>query len=118
MTIRYMTICYAGLLANFDDPSAAMIALAPEIAAYKAKDEKRRLQRDGNREPTGNPRGRPRLTEAEATESKARRRADQAAWLAAKRAKLRVDEKCGAPDTNTTWHATDLHRKGKEAHDS
>ena len=43
MTIRYMTICYAGLLADFDDPSAAMIALAPEIAAHKAKDEKRRL---------------------------------------------------------------------------
>lgn len=90
-----MTIRYADILADFDDPAAAMVALAPDIAARAEKDERRRIQRRGNRESTGNPRGRPRLTEAQQVESKAQRRAYMCDLMRRKR--LLAAKLSGAP---------------------
>jgi hypothetical protein len=75
MSIRRLTISYAGILASFDDPATAAVVQAPEIAARAEKAAKRRIQRNGNREPTSKSLGRPKLTEAQAEESKAKRRA-------------------------------------------
>jgi hypothetical protein len=80
-----MAIQYADLAA-FDDPVLAAIALAPEIAARAEKDKKRRIQRRGNREPSGNPRGRPRLSDEEVESSKAKRRAYMRDLMRRKRA--------------------------------
>jgi hypothetical protein len=73
MTIRCMTIRYAGILASFDDPATAAVVLAPEIAARTEKDRKRQEQRHPG-SVAGRGRGRPRLTEAEAVDGKERRR--------------------------------------------
>ena len=54
-------------------PAETQIMLAPQIEADQAKDEARRIQRRGKCQPTGRPR-KPRLTDAEAEESRAGRR--------------------------------------------
>ena len=46
---------------QFEAPDEALIWLQPELENLKAKDAKRREQRNGNPVSTGNPRGRPRL---------------------------------------------------------
>jgi hypothetical protein len=62
-----------------------MASLEPEIEYHVHKIEKRRLQRDGNRQPTGKPRGRPTLTAEAAAEAKGKRREYRRRWMAAKR---------------------------------
>ena len=86
VTMRSITIRYTGILASFDDPATAAIALAPELAAKREKIARRRAQRNGNREPTGRAKGRPRQTEAQAIESAERRRAYMREHMREKRA--------------------------------
>jgi hypothetical protein len=88
MTIRCMTIRYTGILASFDDPATAAVVLAPEIAARAEKDRKRQEQRHPGSTP-GRGRGRPRLTEAEAVDSRERRRAYMREHMREKRALAR-----------------------------
>jgi hypothetical protein len=83
-----MGIRFADILAGFDDPATAAVLLAPEIAARAEKEGKRNLQRHPATDPDRG-RGRPRLLPEQAAESKLRLRAVQAAWIAAKRAKLK-----------------------------
>ena len=59
--------------------------LAREIDTLREKEKKRRLQRNGNREPTGNPRGRPKLTAEAAAEAKEKRREYRRLWMGAAR---------------------------------
>ncbi len=63
----------------------AEVFLAREINTLREKEKKRRLQRNGNREPTGNPRGRPKLTPEAAAEAKEKRREYRRRWMQAKR---------------------------------
>jgi len=56
-----------------DAPEIMLACLRPEIERLEAKDRERKIQRRGNREPTGNPRGRPALSPEKAAESKERR---------------------------------------------
>ena len=76
---------------------AAEAFLAREIDTLREKEKKRRLQRNGNREPTGNPRGRPKLTAEAAAEAKEKRREYRRLWMAAKRSPIAVDHPDGAP---------------------
>jgi hypothetical protein len=96
-----MSIRYADPLAGFEDRATAEIVLAPELVAKSEKIAKRREQRNGNRALTGNPRGRPKLTEAEAAESKQRQKANHREWMRGKRAMDRFagDSKNGAPSS-------------------
>jgi hypothetical protein len=86
---------------QFEAPDEALAWLQPEVERLKEKDAKRRIQQNGNREPTGNPRGRPRLTAEQAAESKERQRANHREWMRGKRAMDRFvrDSKSGAPST-------------------
>jgi hypothetical protein len=63
--------------------------LARQIDTLREKEKKRRVQRDGNREPTGNQRGRPRLTPEAAAEAKEKRREYRRLWMADKRSAQR-----------------------------
>jgi hypothetical protein len=65
--------------------SSILACLQPEIEYHVHKIEKRRLQRNGNRQPTGNPRGRPKLTAEAAAEAKEKRREYRRRWMSAKR---------------------------------
>jgi hypothetical protein len=58
-----------------EDTETALTFLAPEIDRLREKEQARKVQRRGNRQPTGKPRGRPALTAEKAAESKERRRA-------------------------------------------
>jgi hypothetical protein len=89
-----MAIQYANILAGFDDPATAAIVLSPDIAAKAAAKVKRQMQRHPGSMP-GRGRGRPRLTEAEAVESKTRRRDYMRTLMREKR----VLAKFGAPSS-------------------
>jgi hypothetical protein len=77
-----------------DNQTLLILAQSSPSAPTPEKKRKRRIQRNGFREPTGKPRGRPRLTEAEAIDSKAKRLEYRRAWFRSKRA----NKLCGAPD--------------------
>jgi hypothetical protein len=60
--------------------------LAREIDTLREREKKRRLQRNGNRQPpTGKPRGRPKLTAEAAAEAEQKRREYRRRWMRAKR---------------------------------
>jgi len=65
--------------------SSVLASLQPEIEYHVHKIEERRLQRDGNRQRSGSPRGRPKLTPEAAAEAKQKRREYRRLWMQAKR---------------------------------
>jgi hypothetical protein len=79
MPIRYID------LDAFDDPATAAVVLAPDLNLRREKEAKRKLQRHPGSE-SGRGRGRPRLTEDEAAESRERRLEYRREWFRAKRA--------------------------------
>ncbi len=81
---------------QFDAPEIALACFRPEIERLEAKEGKRKIQRRGNRLPTGNPKGRPALSPEKAAESKERRRAYMRELMRRKRKQV-LAKNSGAP---------------------
>jgi hypothetical protein len=79
---------FADLVTQKDEaPDLILALLKPELDALREKEQTRKIQRRGSRQPSGNPRGRPRLSLEKAADSKERCRDMHRLWMRAKRAR-------------------------------